>query len=149
MAEIDIAEAARQSGLPASTLRFYEEKGLITSVGRHGLRRVYDAGVLDRLSLITLGRMAGFSLDELVDMLATRGAPRIDRALLLEKADALDHKLRRLTALRDGLRHAAACTAPSHLECPKFRRLLGLAVQTDTRKRRRKTPARATRVRSS
>jgi hypothetical protein len=29
--------------------------------------------------------------------------------------------------MRDGLRHAAVCKAPSHMECPKFRRLLGIA----------------------
>jgi len=39
----------------------------------------------------------------------------------------LDQSIKQLTAMRDGLRHAAACSAPSHLECPKFRRLMGLA----------------------
>ena len=43
---MDISEVARHSGIPASTLRFYEEKGLIVSVGRRGLRRVFDPGVL-------------------------------------------------------------------------------------------------------
>jgi len=36
--------------------------------------------------------------------------------------------IRQLTAMRDGLRHAAACPAPSQMECPSFRRLLGLAA---------------------
>ena len=36
---MDITEVAKRSGVPASTLRFYEEKGLIASVGRRGLRR--------------------------------------------------------------------------------------------------------------
>ncbi len=36
---MDIAEVARRSGVPASTLRFYEEKALISSIGRRGLRR--------------------------------------------------------------------------------------------------------------
>src|SRR5690606_12774455 len=58
----DIAEVSRQSGVPASTLRFYEEKGLIASVGRKGLRRQFEASVYDRLALIALGRAAGFSL---------------------------------------------------------------------------------------
>ena len=44
---LDIAEVARRSGLPASTLRFYEEKGLIDSVGRHGLRRLFGPDVLE------------------------------------------------------------------------------------------------------
>src|ERR1700741_3935892 len=52
---VDITEVARRSGLTASTLRFYEEKGLIASIGRRGLHRVFDPGVLERLALIALG----------------------------------------------------------------------------------------------
>lgn len=124
---MDIAEVAKHSGVPASTLRYYEEKGLISSVGRRGLRRVFRPDVLERLALIALGRTAGLSLDEIARMFAPNGKPRIDRQLLLDKADELDRNIRQLTAMRDGLRHAAACSAPSHMECPKFRRLLGLA----------------------
>lgn len=125
---MDIAEVARRSGVPASTLRFYEEKGLINSVGRQGLRRVFSDNILERLALIALGRTAGFSLDEIARMLGTRGNPDIDRELLVSKADELDRDIKKLTAMRDGLRHAAVCSAPSHMECPKFRRLLGLAA---------------------
>lgn len=125
---MDIAEVARRSGVPASTLRFYEEKGLITSVGRRGLRRVFSDNILERLALITLGRAAGFSLEEIARMLGARGKPNIDRESLVKKADELDRTIKNLTAMRDGLRHAAVCSAPSHMECPKFRRLLGLAA---------------------
>lgn len=125
---MDIAEVAKQSGVPASTLRFYEEKGLIVSVGRRGLRRVFAPDVLERLALIALGRSAGLSLDEIAQMFAPDGQPQIDRKLLAAKADELDRNIRRLTAMRDGLRHAAACKAPSHMECPTFRRLLGLVA---------------------
>lgn len=125
---MDIAEVAKRAGVPASTLRFYEEKGLISSVGRHGLRRLFNSSVLERLALIALGRAAGFSLDEIARMLGTKGNPDIDRELLVSKADELDKTIGKLTAMRDGLRHAAVCSAPSHMECPKFRRLLGLAA---------------------
>ena len=124
MKDLDIAEVARRSGVPASTLRFYEEKGLIASVGRRGLRRLFDPGVLERLALIALGRAAGFSLDEIGLMFAPDGRPRIDRQMLAAKAEELDRTIRRLSAMRDGLRHAAACPAPSHMECPNFRRIL-------------------------
>lgn len=125
---MDIAEVARASGVPASALRYYEEKGLIVSVGRRGLRRVFGPDVLERLALIALGRAAGLSLDEIARMFAPDGQPQIDRSLLSAKADELDRSIRRLTAMRDGLRHAAACQAPSHMACPTFRRLLGLAA---------------------
>lgn len=129
MSDLDIAQVAKRAGVPASTLRFYEERGLIASIGRRGLRRLYDPAVLERLALIALGRASGFSLDEIGRMFAADGRPQIDRSVLLAKADDLDHTIRRLTAMRDGLRHAADCKAPSHAECPHFRRIVRLAGQ--------------------
>ena len=125
---LDIAQVAQRSGVPASTLRFYEEKRLIASTGRRGLRRLFDPGVLERLALIAVGRAAGFSLDEIALMFAPEGKPRIDRQMLASKADELDRTIRKLGAMRDGLRHAAACPAPSHMECPTFRRILRAAA---------------------
>ena len=125
---MDIAEVARRSGLPASTLRFYEEKGLIASIGRQGLHRVFDPSVLERLALIAVGRAAGFSLDEIALMFAPDGRPRINRKMLVAKAEELDRTIRKLIDMRDSLRHAAACRAPSHLECPTFRRVLRAAA---------------------
>nr|WP_245635044.1 MerR family DNA-binding protein [Marinobacterium profundum] len=89
---------------------------------------VIGGGVLERLALIALGRSAGFSLDEIAGMLGTGAEPRIDRRQLNAKADELDVTIRRLTAMREGLRHVADCSAPSHLECPRFRRLMELAA---------------------
>lgn len=137
---MDITEVAQRSGVPASTLRFYEEKGLLASVGRRGLRRLFGPDVLDRLALIALGRSAGFSLDEIGRMLAADGQPQIDRRLLLQKAEDLDRTIRKLGAMRDGLRHAAACSAPSHMECPTFRRLLGIAASGAAAAHGRKSP---------
>ena len=131
---MDIAEVAQRSGIPASTLRFYEEKGLIASSGRRGLRRLFASNVLERLALISLGSAAGFSLDEIARMFGADGRPRIDRELLAARAKDLDRTIRKLTAMRDGLHHAAACPAPSHLECPTFRRLLGIAGKTVARR---------------
>jgi DNA-binding transcriptional MerR regulator len=124
--DMDITEVAQRAGVPASTLRFYEEKGLIASVGRRGLRRLFAPNVLERLALIALGRTAGFSLDEIAHMFAPDGLAQIDRQLLADKAKELDRTIRKLSAVREGLRHAAVCPAPSHMECPTFRRLLGI-----------------------
>ncbi len=135
MRDLDIGVVAERSGLPASTLRYYEEKGLIASSGRHGLRRLFDPGVLERLALIAIGRTAGFSLDEIALMFGPRGELKIDRQKLLAKARELDGMIHRLTSLRDGLRHAAACTAPSYMECPTFRRIVKAATRTKTRQK--------------
>jgi DNA-binding transcriptional MerR regulator len=128
MTVLDIAVVAQRTGVPASTLRFYEEKGLIASVGRQGLRRVFAADVLERLALIALGKAAGLSLEEICAMFAPDGSLAIDRQRLLVRADEIDRTIRQLGAMRDGLRHVAACGAPSHLECPTFRRILGAAA---------------------
>ena len=134
---MDIAEVAKRSGFPASTLRFYEEKGLIASHGRRGLRRSFAPDVLDRLALIALGPAAGVTLDEIGSMFSAKGEPRIDRQALAAKAEELDRKAVRLRAMSRGLRHAAACRAPSHAECPTFRRLLHAAASGALESRRK------------
>jgi len=139
MKDLDIAEVARRTGVPASTLRFYEQKKLIASIGRRGLRRLFDPGVLERLALIALGRAASFSLDEIALMFTADGPTRIDRQMLLVKAEELGRTIRRLDAMRDGLRHAAACPAPSHMECPTFRRILRAASSRANGARRTRT----------
>lgn len=124
---LDIGEVSRRAQLPASTLRYYEDRGLIRSVGRRGLRRLFEPAVMHRIALIKLGRNAGFSLDEIGGMFAADGRLRINRAKLIAKADELQQSIRQLTALRNSLLHAANCPAPSHLECPSFQRLMRVA----------------------
>lgn len=125
---MDISEVARRSGVAASALRYYERKGLIASLGRDGARRQFSPAVLDQLALIALGQAAGFSLDEIHAMFTPNGKPAIDRTMLSAKADEIDRMVKRLKAMSDGLRHAAACPAPSHAECPSFQRLLKAAA---------------------
>jgi DNA-binding transcriptional MerR regulator len=139
---LDIAEVALRSGVTASALRFYEEKGLIASVGRRGLRRVFDSGVLERLAFIALGRSAGFSLDEIRLMFTPDGQLRINRQMLAAKSEELDRTIRDLSAMRDSLRHAAACPAPTHMECPTFRGLLRSAGRGAIRARKNRAPPR-------
>ena len=137
---MDIAEVAKRSGLPASALRFYEEKGLIVSLGRQGERRSFAPQILDQLALIALAQSAGFSLDEIRSMFAPGGAPAIDRQMLAAKADELDANIKRLQAMSRGLRHAAACPAPSHAECPTFQKLVKVAAASAHERKRKKTP---------
>ena len=130
---MDIADVARRTGMPASTLRYYARKGLITSLSGQGERRQFPADVIQRLALIALGQAAGFSLDEVGEMLLEQ---QVDRQRLLAKADELDRRIKRLQAMSKGLRHAAACPEQDHLNCPKFQRLLKVsAADTKTKKR--------------
>lgn len=139
---MDIAEVAKRSSVPASTLRYYEDKGLITPLGRLGARRLFSPDVLDQLALISLGQAAGFSLDEIRSMFSPQGEPSIDRQMLSAKADEIDRMVARLKAMSRGLRHAAVCPAPSHAACPSFQRLLKAAASGALENRQKRTALR-------
>jgi len=128
--EITITEVSKRSGLPTSALRYYEEKGLIRSVGRQGITRVFKSNIIERLSLIALARLAGFSLEEIAAMFSPSGKPTIDREQLLEKAELLEKKIKQFEAMRDGLKHVANCPEDNQLDCPKFQALISKAART-------------------
>ncbi len=125
---MDIAEVSARTNLATSTLRYYEERGLIESTGRVANRRQFDDQILERLALITLGQAAGFSLDEIGAMFGPDGEPRIDRDALRDKAAEIDKTIGRLTAMRDGLLHTSQCPSPRHMDCPSFQKLVRLAA---------------------
>ncbi|AVH37731.1 MerR family DNA-binding transcriptional regulator [Pseudomonas monteilii] len=122
---MDIADVAKRTGVPASTLRYYEKKGLLKSLAGRGQRRQFAADVADKLALIALGQAAGFSLDEVGVMLVDL---QVNRQMLMAKADELDARIKRLQAMSKGLRHAAQCPEEDHLACPKFQRLMKLSA---------------------
>ncbi len=121
---LDIGELSERTGVPVSTLRYYDEIGLVRSIGRHGLRRRFAPNAELQIAVITLGKLAGFSLEEISGLLEGSGARGLPRPALHARADEIDAQIRGLEAMRDMLRHIADCRAPSHLECPKFRKLL-------------------------
>lgn len=125
---MDISEVARQTGVAASTLRFYEKKGLISATRSAGERRHFAPDVLDQLGLIALGQAGGLSLGEIGAMLSPSGTPKVDRNALISKADEIDATIKRLRAMSEGLRHAAECPASSHAQCPTFQRLVKVAA---------------------
>ncbi|MGE0762981.1 MAG: helix-turn-helix domain-containing protein [Bdellovibrionales bacterium] len=124
---LDIGEVVRLTGVPPSTLRFYEEKGLIRSTGRHGLRRLFNSHILQQLEFIALGRHAGLTLEDIASMFTTEGKLQVNRRFLFDKANEIEQNLRKLTAVHNTLLHVAKCSAPNHMECPKFQRLLRVA----------------------
>ena len=134
---IDIATVKAHSGLSASALRFYEEKGLIESLGRNGLRRQYSSDVLFKLDLIALGRRANFTIDEMIELFSL-SKTEINREKLVEKAAEIEKDIKRLTALRKGLLHAAECPEPSQFQCPKFQSLLKAARNQQHRENKKR-----------
>ncbi|MEV4175567.1 MerR family transcriptional regulator [Nonomuraea sp. NPDC049709] len=121
---IDIGEVARQSGLAASALRFYERKGLIEAEGRNGLRRAYRPETLARLALIACARDAGFKLSEIADFLRARPSDARLRERMAAKEREVAERVAQLTRLRDSLRHAAVCEHDPLVECPEFKQAL-------------------------
>jgi len=134
---MDIGEVAKKSGISTSALRYYEEIGLIRSNDRKGLRRQYSEQVLETLALITLAKQAGFQLEDLFHLFKKQGDRfAIDRDQLKEKSLEVSRRIKQLEASRDGLIHASQCKASSHLECPKFLRLMTLATKKQIRKKK-------------
>ena len=129
MRELDIGQVTALSGMPPSALRFYEKKGLITAIGRNGLRRQYREDVLITLQLISLGKMAGFTLSEIAAMIGTQGALMLDREKLHAKALEIDKTLRRLKQVSLGLKHVAKCREQDHSQCPEFNKIVSRGLR--------------------
>ena len=102
-------DVARLTGVSTDTLRHYERLGLLPGIvrTRAGYRR-YSAGAVDRVRLIQRALVVGFSLKELAQVLAARekGTPPCGRvrALVGERLDRLEARLKELSDLRDDLR---------------------------------------------
>jgi DNA-binding transcriptional MerR regulator len=93
-----IGELAERTGIPASTIRYYEKEGLLPKAqrGANGYR-VYQAGTLDRLDLIQLGQNLGFSLDTIRTIIALQGDALKDA--LLGQLEARLEEIDRLSAI--------------------------------------------------
>ena len=94
-----------------------------------------------KLSLIALGKAAGYSLQDIASMFGKTGEPELSRPDLHARADQLEQQIQELTVLKNAIRHVADCPAPSHMECPTFRRLIRLAGKRNPV--RPKTPPRS------
>jgi len=137
---LDIAEVAELSGLNPSTLRYYEERGLIASAGRHGLRRQYAPDVMTRLAVIVLCQQSGFTLPEVAEVLATRGGAEW-RTFVARKLEEVRRTIAGLEVMADGLAHAIDCPSDQVLLCPHFQAELGRVLPADPALRRRVRPA--------
>lgn len=133
MNELSISELVKRTGIPSSTIRYYEHEGLIRSIGRKGLQRVFHIQVIDQLRLIHLGKQAGFSLKELHKMLQNSLNP-IDKIKLEQRANEIDQQIAKLEVLRKSLRHVAQCQYENPLQCSKFQKLLRVAVIVEVQK---------------
>lgn len=126
MKEIDIGDLSQKSGLSTATIRFYETKGLIRPIGRHGLRRQYAAQTLQTLGLIQLLKNSGLTLKEIQHIFIMDNKIKIDRDTLETKIVSMQEKVEQLNTLIRTLQHVQHCPHPDHLACPEFIKLLAL-----------------------
>jgi MerR family redox-sensitive transcriptional activator SoxR len=120
--DLPIGTVAARSGVAVSALRFYEERGLITSRRTAGGRRQYPRHVLRRLAFIQAAQRVGLSLDEIGAALATLpsgGGPTAKdwRRVSATWRPVLDEKIRILEALRDQLDSCIGCGCLSLDRC--------------------------------
>jgi len=90
-----IGDLAREFGVTLRTLRFYEDRGLL-SPRRDGTARIYDARDRDRLSVILKGKQLGFTLTEIRAMLAEERSPDGAAANLKLSLDQVEDQIRHL-----------------------------------------------------
>jgi MerR family redox-sensitive transcriptional activator SoxR len=119
---LTVGEVAKRSGLPVSTLHFWEAKGLIRSIRSEGNQRRFARAELRRIAVIKIGQRAGISLIEIREMLATLPADRAVSAknwatLSKRWKSSLDDRIARLTALREQLGQCIGCGCLSLNKC--------------------------------
>jgi Cu(I)-responsive transcriptional regulator len=128
---MNISEAARQSGLSAKTIRYYEQIGLTRPAdrGENGYR-CYDAGAVEELQFLARAREVGFDLEECRQLLDLqrdrRRRSRHARELVLEKSEQLQRQIERLLAMQQVLRDMAArCRGDEGPDCAILEDLAG------------------------
>lgn len=111
---LSITEVGERTGLPSSTLRYYERAGLVEPAARIGGRRHYSPDVLQRLAIVSMFQDAGFTIGEIGELVSRR---KRWKALAEEKLSAIDAHLELMTAARDLLTAALECSCEGLETC--------------------------------
>jgi MerR family redox-sensitive transcriptional activator SoxR len=115
---LTIGHVAEETGVAATTLRYYEQIGLVPAPARVGGQRRYDDSVLARLEVIGLCKAAGFALDEIQVLFADDAPGRpASRALAEAKLAEVDARIASLARARAVIEWGMRCTCPSIDSC--------------------------------
>jgi len=114
-----IGEVAGQTGLAPSTIRYYEELGLIEPCRRESGRRLFAEGTTRRLRAVAAAREAGFSLAEIGRLLGSQADGTGEwRSLVEAKIDSVEARVERLQAVARTLRDSLDCGCRAWDQCP-------------------------------
>jgi len=115
-----IGEIAKQAGLNASAIRFYEKAGLLPKATRSGGQRRYDDSILPRLALLEWAKGCGFTLDEIRELFGKAGESPLSQRmqkLCIKKIEELEALDQRITLMRGLLERAQKCQCIDVQEC--------------------------------
>lgn len=120
-ARLTIGELSRRTGVPTSTLRYYDDRGLVRPAARESGQRRYDQRAIVAVGVVLMLREVGFTLAEVGQLLASpRGNPAGWRTLAARKLEELRARIDRESAARSALEHCLACPHDDIVECPRF-----------------------------
>lgn len=119
---LSIGELSERTGVPATTLRYYDDLGLVRPVARPAGRRRYAATAVRDVGVVILFREIGFSLAEIGRFVA--GGQPSRREMIDRKLAELAEQRHRIEVARLALEHGRQCPAPEHLACPRFRSIV-------------------------
>jgi DNA-binding transcriptional MerR regulator len=117
--EYTIGELAARVGLAAHVLRHWEDMGLLSPARRAAGRRVYGPAHVTRVAEITLGKDAGFSLEQLRELFAAPDQDR-RREVLRAQLAQVRQRIARLTLSQTLLEHGLRCRHEDYQACPRF-----------------------------
>jgi len=127
---MNIGTAAEMANLPAKTIRYYEEIGLVAPARSDNGYRDYSDKDVHRLRFLQRSRSLGFTIDEcrlLLSLYDDQNRASADvKAVALEKVEEIDRKISELQSLRDTLSNLARhCHGDGRPDCPIIDDLAG------------------------
>jgi MerR family redox-sensitive transcriptional activator SoxR len=121
---LSIGAVAALSGKRSSSIRYYEQIGLLPPAARVSGRRVYGPDTVRTLAVIETGQRAGLTLDEIRTLLSAapddQAAVERLREVAIRKLPQVKELIERTEIVRDWLEAAVRCECPSLDECPLF-----------------------------
>jgi DNA-binding transcriptional MerR regulator len=118
---LTIGELARHAGVTTSTLRYYDELGLVRPTRRVSGHRRYAADAVTAVGVVRLLQEVGFTLAEAKHLITSRTrSPDAWRALAVRKSEELRLRIAREEAARQAIEHSLVCPQVDILDCPNF-----------------------------